>query len=388
MTFAEIIHPITVEVFFNEYYEKKLLHIKRSEPSYYHRFLSPEEIDSYVQLNQTYSPNVKLAYQGKEISPLEFCYEIGNVEPYRVDRLKLLYYFDKGYTIKYDKLHQTYPPLAAKVSFVEQELGIKIRTSLYVTPPNTQGYGIHTDRHDVLALQINGTKIWKVKMAEDKLPSVYKTPVNVNWEEQDGIDIIEVNSGDFLYCPRGLAHDVYTGGSSSTHFTLGLKPLYRYELFNLISKEAYKKEYFRKAIPNNYTKTTEIEDFKREIKVELLKIINDLSIDQLREQATQQIKGDSLNFSEGLFFNRFYEPAPQDRFEIVDNWQKDSTKILVMLIFGEQHYNFPIQTKKVFDKIFEQKYFKWSDLNFELSPEHNKKIAQRLLKIGAIKKEQ
>lgn len=388
MTFAEIIHPITIREFFEEYYEKKMLHIARADAGYYHQFLSPEEIDGYVQLNQTYSPNVKLAYQGKEISPLEFCGEIGSIAPYQVDQKKLLHFFDQGYTIKYDKLHQTYPPLAAKVSNIEQELGIKIRTSLYVTPENTQGYGIHTDRHDVLGLQINGTKMWKVKMAEEKLPSVYKAAVKVKWEEQDGIDVIEVNSGDFFYCPRGLAHDVYTQGSPSTHFTLGLKPVYRYELFNSLSKEAYKKEYFRKAIPNNYTSKKEVEVFKDQIKSELLKIVDDLSVDDLLRESKEQSKGEMLNFSEGLFFNRFYEPAPDDRFKIKDHWSFELTKVGVRLVKKTQHYNFPMQTKSVFEKIFKEQYFKWSDLRFEFSSEQNKKIALRLLQIGAIKKEQ
>ena len=225
MNFAQIIHPISVEEFFNDYYEKKPLHIVRNNPRYYHTFLSLQEIDSYLQLKQTFAPNVKMAKDGKSISPQLFGDIDATIAPYKANPDKILELLKSGHTIKYDLLHRTYPPLAEKISALENELGIKLRSSLYFTPENSQGYGLHVDKHDVLALQLNGTKNWKVSFAKELLPSNYDIDVQVTWNDGE-VKTIELQAGDFFYCPRGLAHDVYTTDESSIHFTIGFKPLY------------------------------------------------------------------------------------------------------------------------------------------------------------------
>lgn len=384
MTFAEIIHPITIKEFFSEYYEKKMLHIKRDDAKFYHQFVSPEEIDSYVQLKQTYSPNVKLAFKGEEISPIAFSKQLSSVGAYQVDKEKLLSYFDKGYTIKYDKLHQTYPPVAKKVSALEQEIGIKIRTSLYITPPETQGYGIHTDRHDVLALQINGAKLWKVKMSDELLPSVYKTPINVDWEEDNEVEIIKVNSGDFFYCPRGLAHDVYTESESSTHFTIGFKPVYKYELLNELSTIAYKNESFRNAIPNNFSSNDEREEFISSFKKELHDLIDTVSAEDLLKTAEEGLKAKQLNIKKSRFASRFYEFDSSDLFKMdnCNKWTLTEDAFSIKLIQGAQSYNFPLQTKEVLKQFIDGATINYGNLDFQVNKNQSKKLVKRLVSIN------
>ncbi|MCX6183291.1 MAG: hypothetical protein NT150_15365 [Bacteroidetes bacterium] len=386
MNFSEVIHPVTVKEFFDDYYEKKPLYIARNNPSYYHTFLSVQEIDAYLQLKQTYAPNVKMAFQGKEVSPLLFCDPAGSVVPFRVNPDKMLDLFKQGYTIKYDKLHQTYPPLAQKVSAIEQEIGIKIRTSLYITPENSQGYGVHTDRHDVLALQINGAKIWKVKSSTEILPSVYQTNIAVNWTEE-GVQEICLKAGDFFYCPRGLAHDVFTKDQSSIHYTLGFKPVYGYNLVEKLSALAYKNSFFRSAVPNNFSSVADRDSYQKRWQKELEEIIalmNFDDVDVLGEEATKQSQ---INFEAGRFIAQIYQPSLSDKFVLCSiPWELTFTKVACRIdILGGKH-DFPYLLKEFFENIKSDTLFSTSLDKLNLNDAQKLKLIKRLLKIQLIRK--
>ncbi|MFM7022577.1 MAG: cupin domain-containing protein [Flavobacteriales bacterium] len=382
MNFAQIIHPVSVEEFFRDYYEKKPLYIARNNPSYYHSLLSLQEIDAYLQLKQTFSPNVKVAYNGKEASPFLFTESTNDVAPYKADPQLLLHLLKQGYTVKYDKLHQTYPPLAQKISLLEEELGLQIRTSLYITPEDTQGYGVHTDRHDVLALQINGTKLWKVKFSEEVLPSHYDVPVKVKWEEGED-QLIELKAGDFFYCPRGLAHDVYTKEQSSVHFTLGFQPVYGYHLAEKLSSLAYENAFFRKAIPNHYSTADEKEKYKKEWLSEFLKIAKNIDVETLIEWAAAEKS--KLNFSQGRFLSQFYEPAAKDIFMVNDlDWTLTFTKVACRIKMLRGDHDFPFLMKEFLLELKNKKTVSFIDLPDTLNIIQKGKILKRLLRIGLL----
>lgn len=382
MNFAQIIHPITVEEFFSDYYEKKPLYIARSNPNYYESFLSMSEIDSYLQLKQTFSPNVKMAFAGKEVSPLLFCDNDNKVAPYKANSKKMLDLFKQGYTIKYDKLHQTYPPLASKISFLENEIGIHIRTSLYITPEKSQGYGVHTDRHDVLALQLNGTKIWKVKFAEEVLPSHYFTPIAVNWGE-DGVQEIQLKAGDFFYCPRGLAHDVFTKEETSTHFTIGFQPVYGYHLAEHLKEMLYDDVFFRKAIPNNFADEKAKADYLQEWRNHFKQLVEKMNVKELLNSTKEGHLTSNLAFQKDKFLSAFYEPNESDEWKLNPNtsWQLSVSKVGCAIQLNGETHNFPFLLKDFFDKLTGSKKANLADLPSVLNSVQKLKIVRRLIKL-------
>jgi len=387
MKFSEIIAPYSVEEFFNEFYEKKPLHIKRDNPNYYHELISPEELDLYLQLKGTYASNVKVAINGEEISPQKFSKQVSNISPYNADPKKLFSLFQTGHTIKYDKLHQTYPPLALKISQIEQELEFKLRTSVYITPPNSQGYGMHTDRHDVLALQINGRKFWKVANSEEVLPSHYLEPIDVNWQDAENIETLEISAGDFFYCPRGLAHDVYTKEKSSTHFTIGFKPIYRYQLFDQLSKEAYNDEFFRYSIPTKFDSKESIQKFKNDWKSKFSKLIDQLSVDDLITKSQTILNNEQLNVTEGKFSNKFYEPNETEEYVLNNsNWEWKLDKMTIKVSLNNKTFNLPLIIKDDIEKLFKGISTNLKEFGENLSQAQKRKLFKRLIEINLIKK--
>ena|SRR5438552_4150586 len=63
--FAQLIQPISPEVFFREYWEQRPLHISRGNAGYYAGLLSAKDIDAILQFCKPKYPRVKLGKSNK-----------------------------------------------------------------------------------------------------------------------------------------------------------------------------------------------------------------------------------------------------------------------------------------------------------------------------------
>lgn len=79
--------------------------------------------------------------------------------------------------------------------------GLLIHFNLYWSPPESVGAGVHSDEHDVVIIQLSGSKCWKFESSE-----------------------ILLSRGDVLCVREGILHDPVTEKKSdSIHLTIGIK---------------------------------------------------------------------------------------------------------------------------------------------------------------------
>jgi ribosomal protein L16 Arg81 hydroxylase len=323
---------------------------------------------------------VKVVRNSEIINPVFYSNEQKSVGPFIANPVLMLKEYQNGSTLKYDKLQLTYPPIARKISRLEKELNVAIRTSVYLSPKNSVGYGLHTDRHDIFALQINGCKIWNVRFAEEILPSNYDAKIEVKWDEKE-IQRIEVNAGDLFYCPRGLSHEVFTENQSSIHFTIGLQPIYGYHLIESIGTEAYKNIFFKKAIPGPFSENTNYLD---EFKSELHQLIDNLDIEALMEITKKLKEKYKLKVEENTFLSEFYQPGKEDEFYVSKEWNMVVTKYACIIKSKEESFNFPIGTEAFFKKLKTLQKIKISEIESDFTMEQHQKFILRLFKIKLI----
>jgi hypothetical protein len=118
-------------------------------------------------------------------------------------------------------------------------LGKPVRANAYFTPPRAQGLEPHYDDHDVLVLQLHGSKRWRLhgeavkwprKPMVDALPREFVKAVP---------DEVTLAPGDLLYLPRGFVHEAASMETSSLHLTLSVQPATWANVFErLIEQEA------------------------------------------------------------------------------------------------------------------------------------------------------
>ena len=116
--------------------------------------------------------------------------------------------FADGYTIVLDGVERYVRAIASLSHSIEVELNFPIQVNAYITPPESQGLVPHYDEHDVLILQILGSKTWHLYDGVDVPPH------EIERARQGGCDAatsasptdLRLEVGDVLYLPRGRVH--------------------------------------------------------------------------------------------------------------------------------------------------------------------------------------
>ncbi len=131
--------------------------------------------------------------------------------------------FAAGYTIVLEDVEQYVRAIASLTHAIEVELNFATKVNAYVTPPESQGFVAHYDGHDVLILQIQGSKIWHLYEGADVPPHQLRR--EEKWIRADGLwspTDLRLEVGDVLYLPRGRVHAAQASSEPSVHLTVGI----------------------------------------------------------------------------------------------------------------------------------------------------------------------
>jgi hypothetical protein len=107
---------------------------------------------------------------------------------------------------------------------LEVELNFPTQVNAYITPPDSSGLVPHYDDHDVLVLQIQGSKSWHLYVGADR-PA---REIQRDTEKAVALESLPIpmelllEAGDVLYVPRGRVHAAQTHAEPSVHLTVGI----------------------------------------------------------------------------------------------------------------------------------------------------------------------
>lgn len=223
--FEYLIQPISPDVFFSQYWEQKPLHISRNNPDYYSDLFSVKDIDTLIQHSKPKYPRVQLGKTNKRGFSLEFLEGMGtiSVQDYGVPSLQRLYdAYAQDDTLIVNRLEEYWEPLAHFCRGLEQYFSCLSNASLFLTPKNAQGFLPHFDPCDMLVLQVEGSKIWRIYNSAPELTSPEDNLSYILRELPDPDREIHLEAGDLLYIPRGCVHEVLTVDEPSLHLAINI----------------------------------------------------------------------------------------------------------------------------------------------------------------------
>lgn len=214
---ARLIAPTTISNFFEKYWEQDALVVHRDDRHYFDALLTLDEVDRVISTFNLSHPDITLANANRQVRTQDYTHPNG-----AIDVGRLYQQFATGGSIVMNQLHRFVPALAALCRDVEREVSCPIQTNIYLTPRESQGLRVHYDSHDVLVLQVHGTKQWTLYDTAVALPlrgqSFGDNPVEPGPVSRE----FEMRPGDTLYLPRGLMHQAQTTSSESLHITVGV----------------------------------------------------------------------------------------------------------------------------------------------------------------------
>lgn len=246
-----LIAPSTKADFFDQYWEKRPLVIKRGQPEYFRSLLSFEDIDRVITTLDRRYPDICLKNANdSRVTSSEYTLAGGALDVARLYQL-----FESGSTIALAFLDSVLPKLNRFCRSLEAEFNFPLQTNIYMTPPAAQGAKPHYDTHDVFVLQVAGSKHWRI----------FGTPVESPLQTQEFnaqehalgeiTQEFQLDPGDLAYVPRGVGHEAQSTDTVSLHITTGiLRYTWADLLLDMISGGALNNPALRKALPPGFAR--------------------------------------------------------------------------------------------------------------------------------------
>jgi hypothetical protein len=225
---ALALEPVGEREFLEAHWGRRPLVVPRAEPGRFDGVLSAADVERLVCASGLRVPAFRLVRDGSQVPLSGYTEDIpwspgvlsGTARPDRVAAE-----FADGATIVVQALQVHWPAAAVLCRGLEARLGCPVQANAYYTPARAQGFAVHHDTHDVLVLQVAGSKRWRLYSPVVALPLK-----NQKWSPELGAEVGEpiedflLEAGDTLYLPRGWPHEAFTSDGESLHITIGLHP--------------------------------------------------------------------------------------------------------------------------------------------------------------------
>lgn len=215
---AWLLQPMPVETFLGEIWGAAHHHVKRDGADYYHRLLpGPSAIDQLLESFRREPSAVRFVRRDEKHGSDTHLLADGSLDLVRVRND-----IADGYTVVLDSVEQYVRAIASLSHAIEVELNFATKVNAYITPPGSQGFVAHYDEHDVLILQIQGSKIWHLYNGADVPPHQMCRRQAVDQAGLPSPTDIRLEAGDMLYLPRGRVHAAEATSEPSVHLTIGI----------------------------------------------------------------------------------------------------------------------------------------------------------------------
>ena len=199
--------------FVGEHWARAPLYRPQADAAAFADLFSLGDVDHILSSTTPRYPAFRMVKEGKQLDPRSYT-RSGRVGGQPVDDLadpgSVYELFHSGATIVLQSLHRFWPPLTRLSRDLELALTHPVQVNAYITPPASQGLGVHHDEHDVFVLQVYGRKRWAVHDPDGK--------------PEDRLIVAELAPGDCLYIPQRFPHSAWTAATASVHLTVGVVP--------------------------------------------------------------------------------------------------------------------------------------------------------------------
>jgi len=287
-----LISPHEPSTFFDQHFDAKPLHVKRERPDYFDRVLSFEKIMEFLGNPANTYPNIQVVRDGQEV-PFDY-YTNSDVIGGRyhfnqvVDPKKLGQVFaQEKSSIRIFQAQRTFQSVAKWCRELEAIFRCPVQANIYLSPPETRGFGIHFDTHSVFALQLEGAKHWKIFDSPFPLPfnDEREAPRAFTQRVSDAKCIYEedLTKGDLLYIPRGYLHEVSSGPQPSVHITFGVRQHSGYDLLSNAIASSREEMSLRQSLPTSIYHQDEFKAFKDN----MIRLLEESLDDEFQKMTTQ-----------------------------------------------------------------------------------------------------
>lgn len=226
LTFAQLIAPLTPEDFFRETFGQRWRLLPGS-PDKARAVFGWADFNALLKLDVWSGFSMALMLDGQKAPPQAYCRSVvdrNRVQVMRPDPEKVSSLLKQGATVVLNEMGGVSPSVGATVDNALTALNAIGNANLYYSQKARRAFNSHCDKHEVLALQISGEKVWRIYEGRSDAPIEHPHFRNMPRAEIDRMkgkldQEIVMTPGDVLYLPRGQFHDALATSDDTMHIT-------------------------------------------------------------------------------------------------------------------------------------------------------------------------
>lgn len=154
-----------------------------------------------------------------------------------------------GATLRLREVQNLSKPVRELASTLERELRERVQVNAYATVHDVPGTELHWDDHDVLILQVSGSKRWSLHGQREPKPYAGEY-LDLDRPAGDPVADIVLQQGEALYLPRGWWHLVRASAGPSLHLTFGIYRPTGVDLLDWLTRRLRAHDMFRADLPH------------------------------------------------------------------------------------------------------------------------------------------
>ncbi len=280
-SFSDLIAPLSVDEFLENYWEKCFLHLQ-NKPNRFSHYFSLVDVDSWLASVRPGLPDgilIKAAEGGQDRREKYSNREIGVDIAYAA--------LSNGSSLVLNHM-EDWPSLLGLVKALGRAFHADIGVNAYLTPKGARTFPIHTDEHDVLILHLEGEKVWRLhefSLLQIPLPQKKNLSFSKEWYRRTETPLlaeISLKPGDLLYIPRGMPHYAVAQDSVCLHLTASISPLYWMDFLKIATEcVAVHSQELRRALPPGFVDSGEISERMRSTFQDVMKELQEVSFDEV-----------------------------------------------------------------------------------------------------------
>ncbi|MFE9255556.1 cupin domain-containing protein [Streptomyces sp. NPDC006879] len=186
-----------------------------------------DDLNHIIATQRLEPPRLRLSADGEMVPLHRYAVPTTNrraVTWSRIQPAELHAQLKDGASMVLDAVEEIHPAVREAAEGLERFLGTSVQANAYASWTEREGFGLHWDDHDVVVVQLQGSKRWRLYGATRQAPT-FRDVESPEQPEGDPVADIVLAAGDVLYLPRGWWHAVTADqGTESLHLTFGMVP--------------------------------------------------------------------------------------------------------------------------------------------------------------------
>ncbi|MGP4091620.1 cupin domain-containing protein [Streptomyces sp. KR55] len=187
--------------------------------------LTWDDLNTVIGQGRLEPPRLRLHRDGELIPWQRYATAVTtrrNVVWQRIQPSRLHGQLHDGASLVLDAVDELHQPAERLAQALERVFRGRVQINVYASWTATEGFGTHWDDHDVIVVQLEGAKRWRL-YGPTRINPLRRDTEAPEPPADEPIEEIALRAGDMLYLPRGWWHAVAATEGRSLHLTCGLQ---------------------------------------------------------------------------------------------------------------------------------------------------------------------